>query len=143
MISTGGGNKDVALNALRDEEQQLLGAVADLDRQAQAIQSELDGIHSAIGALTGKKKLAKGRRQRRGSRKGGASRDEVLEHVRAVLSEIGSATEDQLKERVGERVAAAGKSKAGLHITLRRIVSAGEELERDGEQLRLVSAAAQ
>ena len=134
--------RDELVAGLQEEEQRLLGAYAELEEKIEGVQGELKAISDAIAALTGQKP-AKSRRRRAGARRrgqgagrrrrgAGVSTDDVIEHVRHALQKVETATKDQLKDRIGEAVAAQGRSRAGLHLALDRALKSEYFVEESG-----------
>ena len=56
----------------------------------------------------------------------------MIEHVRQALEKVEALTREQLKDRVGEAVAARGKSRAGLHLALDRALKSEKFVEKSG-----------
>ena len=126
-----GSRKQELLDGLRQEETRLGEVVGDFERQAQGVRQELEEIKAAIAALSGAKKPPRKRGKTGGG--AGASTEEVIGHVRAVLQHATKGlAADALRDQVGQAVAAKGKSRAGLHLSLRRALKDEQFVEDNG-----------
>lgn len=126
--------RDEWLEGMREDKARLEAELEQLRGQMESVQAELDRLERAMAALEGEAQPKAPRRKRTGKgSRAGASAAEVRTHATALLKERGKATLEELRTGVGERVAAAGKTRQGLHITLPKVLKGKGFVEAEGQ----------
>lgn len=147
------GRRSQLVAGLEAEGQAIGERIAELLEKLEELERTRDGLRGAIAALTGEKLPArrgagrrvalggKGRTPRgRGKARrkgGGATLAEVSDMIAEALEKDGELSVDDIRERVGGKVAAAGKSRQGLHLVVTRALRGGTFEEAKG-RFRLV-----
>ena len=120
---------DQHVEALRDERRGLQKQLEEARARMRGLEDEAKRIDVAISALTGKRQVGKTKS------KPGVTKADVVAAAKAVL-EAGPLPQERLKQLVGDRLKAAGKTLTGYPLRLTQALSS-EDFRVVGEEVSL------